>query len=146
LPFSKLPVNESGLRHTGDTGKIFSIKKLNILVADDDEVSFELIRNTVLMCTQKMLSAKTGSEAVDLCRQNTDVDLILMDIRMPEMTGFEAAQKIREFNKDVVIIAQTALGLAGDREKAIKSGCNDYIKKPIARNELLTLIQSYFKE
>ena len=69
-----------------------------------------------------------------------------MDIQMPGMNGYEATRKIREFNKDVIIIAQTAFALTRDREKAIESGCNDYISKPIRHNELFTLIQKYFKK
>lgn len=63
---------------------------------------------------------------------------------MPEMNGYEATRQIREFNKDVIIIAQTAFGLSGDREKAIKAGCNDYISKPINKVALTGLIQKYF--
>jgi len=63
---------------------------------------------------------------------------------MPEMNGYDATQKIREFNKDVIIIAQTAYALAGDREKAINSGCDDYIPKPIERNKLKEIIGKYF--
>jgi CheY-like chemotaxis protein len=68
-----------------------------------------------------------------------------MDIQMPEMDGMEATQKIREFNKDVIIIAQTAYGFAADREKVLKAGCNDYISKPIKKEELFSLIEKYFK-
>jgi CheY-like chemotaxis protein len=67
-----------------------------------------------------------------------------MDIQMPVMNGYEATRQIRQFNKDVVIIAQTAFGLSGDREKAVEAGCNDYISKPINKDELLALIQKYF--
>ncbi len=69
-----------------------------------------------------------------------------MDIQMPEMSGYEATRQIRQFNKDVVIIAQTAYGLTGDREKAIEAGCNDYIAKPIREDVLMTLIQKYLKK
>jgi CheY-like chemotaxis protein len=67
-----------------------------------------------------------------------------MDIRMPDISGYEATRQIREFNREVVIIAQTAYGLLGDREKAIKAGCNDYIAKPINKNKLLAMIKKYF--
>ncbi len=67
-----------------------------------------------------------------------------MDIRMPDMGGYEATRQIRQFNSEVVIIAQTAYGLSGDRGKALEAGCNDYISKPIKKEELLGLIQKYF--
>ena len=69
-----------------------------------------------------------------------------MDIQMPGMNGYEATEQIRQFNKEVIIIAQTAFGLSGDREKAIEAGCNDYISKPIKNDELLRLIDKYFRK
>jgi len=91
-----------------------------------------------------MLKAYTGPEAVEACRNKPDLDLILMDIQMPEMDGYEATRQIRQFNKKVIIIAQTAYGLAGDREKAIEAGCNDYISKPISSKLLKELIVRHF--
>ena len=67
-----------------------------------------------------------------------------MDIRLPEMSGYEATRKIRDFNRNVIIIAQTAYGLSGDREKAIAAGCNDYISKPIENDVLTGKILKYF--
>jgi len=69
-----------------------------------------------------------------------------MDIRMPEMDGYEATRQIRKFNKDVIIIAQTAYALAGDREKAIAAGCDDYITKPIKADELKQIIKKYLNK
>jgi len=69
-----------------------------------------------------------------------------MDIQMPEMNGYEATRQIRQFNKKVIIIAQTAFGLTGDREKSLDAGCNDYITKPIDQTKLESLIQKYFNK
>jgi CheY-like chemotaxis protein len=69
-----------------------------------------------------------------------------MDIQMPEMNGYEATQQIRKFNKEVIIIAQTAFAMAGDKEKSIAAGCSDYISKPIKKDELELLIQKYFNK
>ena len=68
-----------------------------------------------------------------------------MDIQMPGLNGYEATRQIRQFNKDIIIIAQTAFGLIGDREKALEAGCNDYIAKPLDLNLLKKLIRDYFK-
>ena len=76
----------------------------------------------------------------------TDTDLILMDIQMPVINGYEATRQIREFNYEAVIIAQTAFAQSGDREKSIIAGCNDYISKPINKAELLALIHRYFNK
>ena len=67
-----------------------------------------------------------------------------MDVKMPDLNGYEATKQIREFNKEVIIIAQTAYGLSSDREKALNAGCNDYIAKPIKIDALTSLIQKYF--
>jgi len=115
-----------------------------ILIAEDDDMSKEFLSMVFTKCCKEIFNATTGVEAVEVCRNNPDIDLVLMDIRMPEMNGYEATRQIREFNKDVVIIAQTAYGLSGDREKAIDAGCNDYISKPIAINLLKGLIQKHF--
>lgn len=90
------------------------------------------------------MHAITGVEAVEACHSNPDIDLILMDIQMPEMNGHEATRQIRQFNKDIVIIAQTAYVFSGDREKAIEAGCNDYISKPYNQSLMLALIKKYF--
>jgi PAS domain S-box-containing protein len=122
------------------------ISELKILIADDDEVSEMLITKNVEKFSKIVLKAGTGNEAVEVSRNNPDIDLILMDILMPVMNGYEATRQIRQFNKDVVIIAQTAFGLLGDREKAIEAGCNDYISKPINKEKLLSIIQKYFNK
>ncbi|MCX6225619.1 MAG: response regulator [Bacteroidia bacterium] len=67
-----------------------------------------------------------------------------MDILLPEMDGYEATRQIRQFNNEVIIIAQTALALKGERERAMEAGCNDYISKPILKEELVALIQKHF--
>jgi len=122
------------------------VKNLKILIAEDDEVSQKLISIMISMFGNEILKVRTGIEAVSICKNNPDLDLILMDIQMPRMGGYEATQQIRQFNKDVVIIAQTAYGLSGDREKAIEAGCTDYITKPIKKVELVSMIQKYFSE
>ena len=117
---------------------------LKILIAEDDETSEMLLNIEVKPFCKEILKASTGGKAVEICRYNSDIDLILMDIRMPVMGGYEATRQIRQFNKDVVIIAQTAFAQIGDREKSIEAGCNDYISKPINKAELQSLMQKYF--
>ena len=119
---------------------------MKILIAEDDIASCLLLTRTLKKISREVLQVKTGIEAIDACRNNPDVDLILMDIRMSGMTGYEATRQIRGFNKDVIIIAQTAEAFAGDKEKAIKAGCNEYLSKPIDQDELMGLIRKYFKK
>ena len=120
------------------------VKKLKILIAEDDETSSELISIQVRKFGNEIIIVETGTEAVEACHDNPDIDLILMDIQMPEMNGYEATRQIRQFNTEVIIIALTAFALTCDREKAINAGCNDYITKPIIKNELYDLLKKYF--
>ena len=106
----------------------------------------EFISIIVQKFANKILKARTGTKAVETCLNNPDIDVVLMDIQLPQMNGYEATRKIREFNKEVVIIAQTAFAMKGDSEKAIAAGCNDYITKPIKIEELEKLIIKYLNE
>jgi len=124
-------------------GKEYQLKNLKILVAEDDQGSQDLIAIVFEHLVKEILKAETGLEAVEFCRKTSDIDLILMDIRLPEMDGYEATRQIRQFNKDVIIIAQTAYGLSGDKEKAIEAGCTDYISKPVNIDELKRMIQKH---
>ncbi|WP_321368978.1 PAS domain S-box protein [uncultured Draconibacterium sp.] len=121
-----------------------TVRKIKILIAEDDKISEMLLQETMKLYSNKLLKATTGIEAVQVCRNTPDIDLVLMDIRMPEMDGYKATRQIREFNKEVIIIAQTAYGLPGDREKALENGCNDYIAKPIQQEQLHALVLKYF--
>jgi len=122
------------------------IKNLKILIAEDDESSELFLSTALTKFDKELLIARTGVEAVEACRNNPDLDLVLMDVRMPDMNGYEVTRIIREFNKDVVIIAQTAYGLIGDKQKAIEAGCTDYISKPIDVTLLKAIIQKYFNK
>jgi PAS domain S-box-containing protein len=118
---------------------------LKILIAEDDDISDMFISILTKKFGREILKASTGVKAIEICQNNPDVDLILMDLKMPVMDGLEATRQIRKFNDKVVIIAQTAYGLSGDKEKAKEAGCNDFISKPISHVNLQNLIQKYFK-
>jgi PAS domain S-box-containing protein len=118
-------------------------KNMKILIVEDDEKSEILIKIFVRKFAREILIARTGVEALEICRKTPDIDLILMDIEMPEMDGYEATSKIREFNKDVIIIVQTAYASDREREKSIAAGCNDYITKPFDKTSLTALLKKY---
>ena len=118
-------------------------RRLKIIIADDDESSGVYLSVVVQKFSREILLVKTGAEAVEACRSNTDADLLLLDLKMPVMGGLEACRLIRKFNKDVVIIAQTAYALVGDREQAIEAGCNDYIAKPYKTKDLREVIHRH---
>lgn len=122
-----------------------NITGLKILIAEDDLVSDLFLRKLIHPFAKEVLKVSTGSDAVEAIRKNPDIDLILMDIQMPEMDGYEATRQIRTFNRDVIIIAQTALGLKGEKEHALDAGCNDYLPKPISVSDFTALIRKYFE-
>jgi len=122
------------------------INDLKVLIVEDDAISKLLITIAVKPYSKEIIKVSTGFEAIDACLNNPDIDLVMMDINMPEMGGYEATKQIREFNKDLVIIAQTANGMQSDRDEAIAAGCTDYISKPINITSLSELIQKYFKK
>ena len=119
-------------------------KKLKILIAEDEDISDKYLSIILDSINPTLLHATNGKDTIELCRNTKDIDLILMDIKMPIIGGYEATKEIRKFNKDVIIIAQTAYSLPGDNKKAIEAGCNDYISKPINKELLLGLIEKYF--
>jgi PAS domain S-box-containing protein len=147
-----IPSNAEGLMKTvisnsvSNEEKDVQIKRMKILIAEDDEISDSLISSMVDKYSHEVLHVNTGADAVHACRNNPDIDLVLMDINLTGMDGFEATRQIRQFNKEVIIIAQTAFSLKFDRVMAIEAGCNDYINKPISNSELQGLIRKYFTE
>lgn len=122
-----------------------NISGLKIVIAEDDATSYLFLSKLIKSIGGEILKVTTGTDAVDVCRKNPDIDLVLMDIQMPEMNGYEATRRIREFNKSLVIIAQTALSLKGERERALAAGCTDYLAKPFSVIEFNELIRKYFE-
>jgi|GEM_PF-3080928 len=118
------------------TGKTF-------LIAEDETDNFQLLNIFITRTGARILWAKNGEEAVKIFRDNDNIDMILMDIKMPVMNGLEATKQIRKVNKDIPIIAQTAYAQLGDKELTLEAGCNNYISKPIQRKTLFELISKY---
>ncbi len=145
IPYNPVPVkNGTSENSVPDINKIPKIKKLKFLIAEDDKTSEILTSIVIKNLSRDIIIVSTGTDAVEVCRRNPDIDIVLMDIQMPGISGYEATTQIRKFNKEIVIIALTAFGLSGDREKAIEAGCTDYMSKPIEINALRQLIQKHF--
>lgn len=118
-------------------------KKLDILVAEDDSISFLFLSKILDFPEVNLIRAATGQECVDYLRAHPNVNLVLMDVKMPVLDGMEATREIRTFNTEVPILIQTAYSSSEDQEKALESGANDYITKPIEPSRLLELIHKY---
>jgi len=115
-----------------------------ILIAEDEESNF-IVLSLLLQkkLNARILRAVTGREAVDLCFANPDLQLVLMDIKMPVMDGFEATRLIKIDRPDMPVIAITAYGLSGDEYKSINAGCDDYIAKPVNTKDLIEKVKTY---
>jgi len=141
LPYTPQP-EKRNIVEKGVSGVVLAnlSKTMKILVAEDIMESAMYLEIIVRPFAREIIKAGTGVEAVAACRNNPDIDLVLMDIQMPEMNGYEAVQEIRKFNTSVVIIAQTAYAQKGDKEKVMAAGCTDYLSKPISKANLIALI------
>ena len=120
------------------------IKKLKILIVEDDESSAMLQTEIVNGLSSEIFYATTGVEVIEIFTKYPDIDLIMMDLSLPLMNGYEATRQIREMNKDVIIIVQTAHVFESDKAKAFEAGCNAFIVKPLNLILLNKLLIKYF--
>lgn len=144
IPCNNIDNYYSNNLSSNNTAEKSKNKKINILIVEDDENSM-LLLNIILKNYGKIIyKATNGLDALNIIEKHPEIDLILMDIGLPNMNGLEVVEKIRQFNNKVIIIAQTAYGFLSDKENALKSGCNDYISKPIKKDNIIALINKYF--
>ena len=144
LPFNKITTQNTSLELPGSSAiRVMRNDRIKILIAEDDNTSVSLLMRTLKPIAGEILVAPNGAEAITIAKKNPDIKLILMDISMPMVNGYEATRQIRTFNKEVCIIAQTAFAMFGDKEKAIEAGCNAYISKPVKLDELKVLINKF---
>ncbi len=141
----KTSVSEKVLKPEKKHIKKLSFENLKVLITEDEIYAYSYLDILLTNLNATTLHAENGKEAIEMVKNNPDIDLILMDIKMPVMSGIAATKEIRKFNKDVIIIAQTAYALQGDKEKTLQAGCNDFISKPIKSKKLNELLKHYFK-
>jgi len=126
------------------SNKSYNWKGREILVAEDEELNWLFVREMLRQTGAVVHRARNGQEVVELTR-DLNPDAILMDIKMPEVNGIEAARRIRVFNTKVPIIAQSAFVMAEEKEESLLAGCNHFVTKPLDRTTVMELIDSYFK-
>jgi CheY-like chemotaxis protein len=131
------PVESKHTRvHHNWDGKLF-------LVAEDDKFSYKFLEGFLKQTKAEVLRASDGRQAVEICRNNPGIDLVLMDIQMPEMNGLTATEEIKKFNAKIPIIAQTANAINEERIRCLEAGCDDFITKPVNINELYDKINKW---
>ena len=117
----------------------------NILIAEDVESNYLYLKAVLSKLNASIFWAKNGIEAVAICEGENSIDLVLMDLQMPEMNGYEATQILKKKFPNLPIVAQTAFAMSDDREKALDSGCDDYLAKPIKSKDLLSVVEKFIK-
>jgi CheY-like chemotaxis protein len=121
----------------------FDWKNKTILVAEDEIRNYQYLYEVLKLTNATILHAKNGKEAIELCKENNKIDLVLMDIKMPEMNGYLATREIKKFRQDLPVIAQTAYAMQEEVTLCKEAGCDEYISKPIDSHKLLKLINTF---
>jgi signal transduction histidine kinase/CheY-like chemotaxis protein len=114
-----------------------------ILIAEDEETNYRYLEEVLRKTKVKIIWAKDGKNAVELAKMNDNINLVLMDIKMPVMNGYDATKQIKLMYQQLPVISQTAYAMAGESEKSLEAGCDDYIAKPINGQRLLAMINKY---
>jgi signal transduction histidine kinase/CheY-like chemotaxis protein len=140
IPFQRLG-SAPGAEPTEKTHAPINWEGKTFLVAEDEEDNFRYLEVALSLSKASLIWARDGEEAVDLFQKSHHIDLVLMDIKMPKMDGYQATHAIKAIKPEVPVIAQTAYSLAEEKDKSIKAGCDGYIAKPINYKDLLNLIQ-----
>ena len=119
------------------------LQNKKILIVEDDDMNFIYLNQIFKIAQISIIRAKTGHEAIEMAQLNREIDLILMDIQLPDINGIEVTEKIRKFNSDLPIIAQTASRRDDEKDTFLNAGFTDILAKPFKMEELLSKIEEY---
>jgi len=114
-----------------------------ILIADDVRINFLLLKALLGNTRARIIWAEDGEKAIEYCKNNNDIDIVLMDYNMPKIDGAQATVIIKKFRRDLPIISQTTYSLGSSEFKTLTSTCDDYILKPFDRNQLISKIEKF---
>jgi signal transduction histidine kinase len=142
LPFKLQPKHNTKNKMVQDK-PIQSFSGKTLLIAEDDDINYLVVEQTLKSGDLKLIRAVNGAEAVEICRVNDKINLVLLDLKMPVMDGLEAMKRIREFRPDLPFVALTAYAFESDRRNAIEHGCVDYISKPFSKKLLLEVMAKH---
>jgi len=113
-----------------------------VLIAEDEQINFLFLKAVLKPTKAQIIWTKTGRETINYCISHK-IDIVLMDIKMPDLNGLEATIEIKKINPNIPVIAQTAYVMEEDEEASIKAGCDDYISKPIRPDNLLSIMSKF---
>jgi PAS domain S-box-containing protein len=149
LPYTQIPRSSEKALDTHAvmaTAKSANWSGMTVLIAEDDDNSYSLLKEVLQKTQARVIHALNGKEVIEAVKFTHEIDLVLMDLQMPFVSGYDAAKEIKKLRPELPIIAQTAYAMEGDREKAILSGCDDYITKPIDPKNLLAKIEQFISK
>jgi PAS domain S-box-containing protein len=121
----------------------YSWPNKTVLIVEDEAINYKYLELIIQKTGANILYAQNGNQAMKLASMHPEINIVLMDIKLPDINGYEVTKQIKDKRKDLPIIAQTAFAMSGDPGKAIAAGCNDYISKPIDTAKLLKLMSKY---
>ena len=114
-----------------------------ILIAEDEDSNYKYLEIVLRKTGIEIFRAHNGLEAIEIIKTHPEINLILMDIKMPEMNGLEATKEIKKLNRDIPVVALTAYAMANDREMSLEAGCDDYISKPVRKHMIYSMLHKY---
>lgn len=139
---SKSPPKESGKRKKSGKSKDYNWLGRTILIVEDNDLNYLLLQSLLKSTQVQIIWAKGGNMAVEICKSSKNIDIVLMDIMIPNFDGIEATKKIKELRPDLPVIIQTAYPSGENKKRSEKAGCSEFLEKPINRKELLTAISN----
>ena len=143
IPYEPAENNSQTIEKLRNTNKTYSWNNKTILIVEDNYTGFVLLQNYLLHTQAKLIHVSNGIEAVNICKSNANIDLVLMDIQLLGMNGFEATAIIKKHRKELTVIAETAYVMTEDILQAKKAGCDDFLTKPIEKDKLLMVLGNY---
>ncbi len=142
LPYKTLNIKPVGEHVNVDENSLYKWENKSILIVEDDETSYKFLKEILKKSKIKIYHANNGKKALEICKNTNDINLILMDIQLQGLNGYEITKKIKQINPNLPIIAQTANAMDDDKRKCLDAGCDDYVSKPIDKKILLKKIQN----
>jgi len=141
IPFNSTSINK--VEKLSEAIKEGQLQFVNILIAEDDDICMIVLKEMLEIEKPNLYFANNGREALDIVKNKPEIQLVLMDLKMPVMDGFEATKLIKRIKPALPVIAQSAYAFSNDQDKARKAGCDDFISKPVKREMLLSMIKKH---
>lgn len=138
-----LPASETKKQEEKTKPPVHKLSRQTILIAEDDDINFYYLSTVLKNKLIDIVRAQNGLEAIEHCHSHPEIELILMDLKMPEMDGFEATRQIKATFPDLPVVAITAYAGTEDKQKALDAGCDDFLTKPLKKEFLLRKLESY---